>query len=48
MTITPRQRRLKKRLQALPTAKHVCEHFGVWVRKPKVTGNLVCVVCGKP
>ena len=48
LTFTPRRRRMKRRLEALPVAQHACEQFGVWVRKPRITGALQCVVCGKP
>ena len=47
LTFTPRRRRMRRRIEHLPVAKHTCEQFGVWVRKPRITGALQCVVCGK-
>ena len=49
MTLTLRpSRKVRDRIRHLPTATHDCATFGVWVRRPKTTGRLVCVVCGKP
>jgi hypothetical protein len=50
VTITPAKRRMKRRIESLPTA-HNCQQKGVWVRRPsigKVKAGLVCIVCGKP
>ena len=47
MILTPAKRRLRRRIEHLPNVVHDCEQFGVWVRKPRITGKLQCVVCGK-
>lgn len=46
LTFTPRKRRMKKRIESLPTA-HDCGKYGVWTRQPKKVGPLACVICGK-
>lgn len=47
MTLTLRRRRMKRRIETLPTA-HDCGKVGIWIRKPAKVGPLSCVVCGKP
>lgn len=48
MTTLAQRKTVKQRIRSLPTATHNCQTKGVWVRRPKTTGKLVCVVCGKP
>ena len=48
LTLRPARRRMIRRIATLPTAQHDCARHGVWVKRPKVTGKLACVVCGKP
>jgi hypothetical protein len=48
MTTLAQRKTVKQRIRSLPTAVHNCQTYGIWVRRPTVTGKLVCVVCGKP
>ena len=49
LTMTPRRRRMRKRLEALPAA-HDCK---IWKRRTRfdqtvAKTGLFCVVCGRP
>jgi hypothetical protein len=48
MTTLAQRKTVKQRIRSLPEVTHSCQKYGIWVKRPKVTGKLVCVVCGKP
>ena len=45
LTLRPARRRMRRRIEHLPEATHDCAKFGIWIRRPKVSGSLVCVIC---